>query len=235
MKSRLTYRIYGIVLASALTVSADSQPHLRESEIYIGVHGGILASTVFFQPSMSNTVMHFSGNGGAVFRFNNRRYCGFQAELNYMQRGWHERISSTNSMTGSSGTYYRRLDYLELPVLMHLYVGNEHWRGFLNAGPHVGYLVHELSEGAMSKSPTAQYAPVSYPFDWGIAAGLGCVCIGIEPRSRMTERLIRPVREAASHATPCLASAPFRRMACPRPGLRRLREAFPFLCLHNLN
>ena len=160
-----------IVLLAAAAVCA--QPRLRQAEIYAGVHGGVLMSTVIFQPSMSNTAFHFSGNGGAVFRYNNLKYCGIQAELNYMQRGWHEKITSANSVTGRSGIYFRRMDYIELPVLMHLYVGNEHWRGFLNAGPQIGFCIHEMSQGAQSKTVTAQYGRVYYPFDWGIAAGLG--------------------------------------------------------------
>jgi hypothetical protein len=152
---------------------ASAQPRLKTAEMYAGLHGGFLASSMNWKPAMNTTAMLFGGNGGVVFRYNNLKYCGIQVELNYMQRGWKEKISASVSATGTSGTHYRRLDCIELPVLMHLYVGNEHWRGFLNAGPQIGYCLHDVSAGAQNKNVTAQYEPVYYPFDWGIAVGLG--------------------------------------------------------------
>ena len=171
MRGNQIYRLLWLLLMGIYTITAHTQPRLRETEMYIGVHGGMLASTMIWQPNVSGTALHFSGNGGAVFRYNNTKYCGVQVELNYMQRGWHEKINST---TGTdNGVYFRRLDYLELPFLMHIYFGNQYWRGFLNAGPQAGYCLHDLSSGPRNLTDTAQYGAVYYPFDWGIAAGLG--------------------------------------------------------------
>ena len=173
MKSSFPYRPSFLLVALLVTCFVFGQRRLLEPELYVGIHGGVLASTVTFQPVIPNTSMHFSGNGGFVFRYSNQKCCGVQVELNYMQRGWHENISSSYSVNGSSGIYFRRLDYLELPLLMHLYFGNSSWRGIVNAGPQIGYCLHDLSSGPQSRNPTAQYDSLQYPFDWGIAAGLG--------------------------------------------------------------
>lgn len=120
-----------------------AQKRLQVSEMYFGVHGGVLGSVVPTTSANPNaTFMEratLGGNGGLVFRYSGQKCCAIQVELNYMQRASH---------------------YLELPLLMHIYFGSPSCRGFVNLGPQVGYCV---------KATTAQASAV----DWGIAGGLG--------------------------------------------------------------
>ena len=147
--------------------------------MYVGAQAGALASMVIFNPTVSQDPLHcyLGPTAGVVFRYIGHKVCGLQVELNYMQRGWQE-------YSKSDGYGYRRqLDYIELPLLMHLYFG-KHARGFFNLGPQIGYLVNETQKNTPTAYSTAwtsgkgsgtyhQYVPIEKRFDWGLAGGIG--------------------------------------------------------------
>ena len=150
-----------------------AQPRLRRPEMYIGVHAGVMASTVTFVPNVAKIDIMQSPlafNGGLVFRYAGHKVCAIQTEINYMPRGWHETIAFDN---GNTIDYYRTLHYLEVPLLMHLYLGKERFRGFLNLGPQIGYCFRDVSTELPSNVASPQYQPLDNPFDWGLAGGLG--------------------------------------------------------------
>ena len=137
-------------------LTALSQPRLNRPVYYVGVHGGVTAGTVVFNPAESGMspitqACVLGGNGGLVFRYEGHKYCAFQMELNYEHRGWTQ-----------SGTAHN-LHYVELPILMHLNFGSDVCRWFLNLGPQIGYCVKDESNTN----------PITHPFDWGLAAGTG--------------------------------------------------------------
>lgn len=156
-----------------------AQPKLNHEEMYIGAHGGVMASMMQFTPTVKQTAKHpfLGANGGLVFRYIGHKVCGLEVEINYMQRGWYE------SQTG----YSRQLDYIEIPLLTHLYFGKKA-RGFINLGPQLGYcfrnaergienipdaFIAAKNDGKTSSNDLHQYAKIEKPFDWGVAAGLG--------------------------------------------------------------
>ena len=147
-------RYIGILIGLVSLLSLQAQPRLRIPEYYLGVHGGVSAGTVLFNPSESGMrpitqACVLGGNGGLVFRYAGHKYCHFQMELNYMHRGWKQ-----------SGTEHN-LHYIELPILMHLNFGSEVCRWIFNLGPQIGYCVKDESNA------------IDHPFDWGLAAGTG--------------------------------------------------------------
>ena len=147
-------RIIALVVGAMCIGMVGAQPRLRTPEFYLGVHGGVTASTVFFMPSESGMspitkACVLGGNGGFVFRYAGHKYCGFQMELNYEHRGWTQ-----------SGTPHS-LHYIELPILMHLHFGSPFCQWFFNLGPQIGYCVKDES------------STITHPFDWGLAAGTG--------------------------------------------------------------
>ena len=165
----MRYRRF-ILLLSIVVVSCTivAQPRLRRPEVYLGAHAGVLASTVLLQTSIQGVELPnvlLAPNGGLVFRYAGHKVCAIQVELNYMQRGWKEVLEGVD--------YTRRLDYIEIPLLMHLYLGGEHVRGFFNLGPQIGYCFRDISTGIKNPRYTHQYVDVQRPFDWGLAGGLG--------------------------------------------------------------
>lgn len=152
---------------------AMAQPRLNMPHIYIGVHGGVMGSMMYWNPRVVGTqdlmgTALLGGNGGLVFRYTEHKVCALQIELNYIQRGWRE----TDEEAGVA--YSRTLDCIQLPLLTHLYFGKKSFRGFFNLGPQISYCINERESGTKHPTYTAQYAPIDHPFDWGLAAGLGC-------------------------------------------------------------
>ena len=157
------------LLCMLLAITAWAQPRLARPEVYVGVHGGAMMSTVLFSPSVANIDLKqapLTMNGGLVFRYAGHKVCAIQAELNYMQRGWHEGNGNYD--------YVRQLDYIEVPLLMHLYFGKKAFRGFFNLGPQIGYCIGDKQTGTPLHPDKPQYLPLEHSFDWGLAAGLGC-------------------------------------------------------------
>ena len=151
-----------------------AQPRLRTPEVYVGAHAGVMASTMLFRPNIAKIDIMQSPltmNGGLVFRYAAHKVCAIQVEANYMQRGWREQIALG---TGSTMDYTRQLDYIEIPLLMHLYFGKQRFRGFINLGPQIGYCIRDIATQLPSTITSPQYQPIEKPFDWGLAGGLGC-------------------------------------------------------------
>lgn len=139
-------------------VTAFAQPRLQRTEFWLGVHGGVSAGTVLFNPAESGMspitkACVLGGNGGLVFRYMGHKYCAFQMELNYEHRGW--------AQTTTAGKTEHNLHYIELPILMHLNVGSDKCRWFFDFGPQIGYCVYDESKS------------IDKRFDWGLAAGTG--------------------------------------------------------------
>lgn len=167
------------ILFLLMAIITMAQPKLLKEEYYLGAQGGVLASMVQFSPTVQQDPLHcyLGPTAGLVFRYIGHKVCGFQVEVNYMQRGWQE-------YSEDDGAGYRRqLDYVEVPFLSHFYFGKKA-RGYLNLGPQIGYLIHESQSNIPSGYGSAwesgkgsgtyhQYVPAEKRFDWSVAAGLG--------------------------------------------------------------
>lgn len=184
-------RLLFILAVLLVGLASSAQRKLEKEEFYLGAQGGYMASMVNFSPVVGQMAKHsfFGPTAGLVFRYAGHKACALQLEVNYMQRGWQEcRLMEVENATGDRVVaevtgYSRQLDYVEVPMLFHLYFGRK-FRGFLNLGPQIGYLVHESQKNVPDEfanawednlpSKTAhQYARAEKPFDWGLAGGLG--------------------------------------------------------------
>lgn len=157
---------------------ADAQTHYS-SNVAIGAKGGATLSEVFFNPSVRE---NFNPGfiGGVMVRYVEENHFGLIGELNFVQRGWKENFE------GAPYSYRRTLNYIELPVMAHIFFGRR-GRFFFNAGPQVGlYLGDNVSANfnpeEMASLPDFPYnnrmnsqmlLSVSQKFDYGISAGLG--------------------------------------------------------------
>ena len=160
-------------MAVLMSLSMAAQPRLRAPEYWVGVHGGVSASTVAFRPSVAHmkpitNACVIGGNGGLVFRYAGHKYCAFQTELNYVHRGWAEKDDAGNR-------YSRSLHYIELPILMNLHFGSQVCQWFFNLGPQIGYCVKdEGNHGTLvNGAGQTQYEPLAHRFDWGLLVGTG--------------------------------------------------------------
>lgn len=132
------------------------------TETFVGFNGGMTGSMVMFKPVVEQDYL-IGYHGGLVFRHNSENHFGVQAELNYVQKGWQE----TNK------SYSKRLDYIELPFMTHVYFGNK-TQVYMNIGPKIGYMIHEQT--LLDSDPTItpeQQKSIENSFDYGFAGGLG--------------------------------------------------------------
>lgn len=176
MKNR---RFAIFVLFILLGLSLKAQIHY-ESNISVGAKGGVSISRTFFNPNVPQG-MKIGGVAGFTFRYIEEKYFGLVAELNFEQRGW------TENFEDAPYSYSRTINYLQLPVLAHIYFGNEKARFFVNLGPEIGLFIGEstsanfdihdyesLPDFPVRNRNNTQFAlPVEQTIDYGISAGLG--------------------------------------------------------------
>ena len=156
-------RKYLSIILLVYTVGLFAQARLNQPEMYIGTSHGVVGSMVMFKPAVSQTYL-LGYNGGLVFRYIAEKNVGMQAELNFSQRGWSQ----------SDGLYERQLNYIELPFMTHIYVGDK-GRVFFNLGPKISYLISEkvLVNNKLNSTDTQHTTLIENPFDYGLCAGLG--------------------------------------------------------------
>lgn len=156
-------RKFCVLFLIAVSSVLSAQVRLDKPEMYIGANFGVTESKVMFNPSIAQGFL-MGFNGGIVFRYIAEKNVGMQAELNLSQRGWQE----------ASGLYSRQLNYVELPFMTHIYIGNKN-RVFLNIGPKISYLISEKTtiNNTGNSTELQHITPVKNPFDYGLCAGLG--------------------------------------------------------------
>lgn len=176
---RCNLRTLFVGLALGLCGNLSAQTHYS-SNITIGVKGGADISQVFFSPSVQQKLLNFGMTGGVMVRYVEENHFGLIAELNFVQRGWKENFED------APYHYKRTLNYLELPVMTHVYFGRR-GKFFFNAGPQVALFLGESTSAnfnpeEMATLPGFPYQnrmnsqmlmDVTQKIDYGISAGLG--------------------------------------------------------------
>lgn len=165
--------------------SVKAQKKQFEPEWNIGVGFGPTFSSVDFQrtTTRSNRLQTQSLQqyaGGLAVRYISEKSLGFIVELNYSQQGWDQYFQDHPEYEHS-----HKLNYLELPILTHIYFGNK-VRFFINLGPKLSFLLNEkeemnqtlsdyLSSGQLPESNTTYqyYRMADKKIDYGIMGGLG--------------------------------------------------------------
>ncbi len=188
-------KILIIMIFTMLSVVVKAQIGLYRNDLSIGVNGGYVLSSVGFSPKVNQTQLG-GITGGMSFRYVCEKYfstiCAVQAEINYAQVGWQEKILDINdapvinTVTGLAENYSRRLTYIQIPIFAHLGWGRER-KGvqfFFQAGPQIGFNIgestsmnFELEErntaDRVNNTIAQDTMAVENKFDYGIAAGFG--------------------------------------------------------------
>ena len=173
-------RRFAVILATLLAaITTMAQVHY-EGTIAVGGKAGASLSRVNFNPTVQQTMLP-GMTAGAMFRYIEENHFGLIAELNVTQRGWKEAFDE------SDYNYSHRFTYLELPVMTHIFFGNQRVKGFFNLGPEINVM---LSDGVKSnfdyKNPLGLeyfeldtrhveqlWMDIDNRLDYGICAGAG--------------------------------------------------------------
>ena len=181
-----------LLLLCALTgfaLTADAQTHY-EPHISVGARGGMTMSSMSFSPAVKQSMV-MGYNLGGVFTYAEERHVGLRAEFGVTTRGWKENFEDF----GDQFSYQRRLTYINLPLMTHIFFGGRRIKCLFNLGPEFGFMI------ANSISSNFDYANAStipgFPrnrqteqmsmkvknrFDYGITGGVGVEYI-IDARS----------------------------------------------------
>lgn len=168
-----------IILILLLTaLGASAQTHFS-SRVYLGARGGITLSEVLFNPSITQK-FGLGETFGVTFRYSEENHFGIIAEVNWVQRGWAEKFEEGDYK------YQRYLNFIEIPVMSHIYFGRR-GRFFFNAGPEISYYLGDKISSNFDYTNTAGIPgfndknrrteqltlDVDKKLDFGIVAGLG--------------------------------------------------------------
>ena len=116
-----------------------------------------------------------------MFRYIEEKNFGLIAELNVTHRGWSE------SFDDADYSFCHRFTYLELPIMTHIFFGNQRIKGFFNLGPELNVMVADGISSNFSYQGAAdmdyfvqntrhieQYTlDIKNKLDYGICAGAG--------------------------------------------------------------
>ncbi|MBO5444105.1 MAG: PorT family protein [Muribaculaceae bacterium] len=170
--------LFLIISLAAFCAGAKAQTHF-DSRVDIGVRGGVTLSEVMFKPSITQK-FGLGYTAGLMFRYTEENHFGIIAEVNLVQRGWAEKFED------QPYSYQRILNYIEVPVMSHIYFGNR-GKFFFNAGPEIAFFVGDKIKSNFDYRDTASIPgfndknrrtdqlamDVSQKIDFGIVAGLG--------------------------------------------------------------
>lgn len=170
--------LFLIISLAAFCAGAKAQTHF-DSRVDIGVRGGVTLSEVMFKPSITQK-FGLGYTAGLMFRYTEENHFGIIAEVNLVQRGWAEKFED------QPYSYQRILNYIEVPVMSHIYFGNR-GKFFFNAGPEIAFFVGDKIKSNFDYLDTASIPGfndknrrtdqlamyVSQKIDFGIVAGLG--------------------------------------------------------------
>ncbi len=156
-----------LLIAIAISTSALFAQEKNEfsTEAFVGIKGGVNCTTVSFLPEVEQSLSTHP-NFGLMARYVAEKHFGIQGELNFSQRGWKEK-------TSGDFEYSRNMNYLEIPVLAHLYFGRK-GRLIFNIGPEISFLIKDTEKSTIEGNDTrAQHANADKKFEYGLCAGIG--------------------------------------------------------------
>lgn len=177
MKKCYCLRLLLVGLLLSLCLQSQAQDTVKTPEVTIklpenfppilgfGIKGGQEYFRVNFEPSLAQSFTP-AYMAGILFRYISVRRAGLQVELNYTRRGW-SAAEAANS---------RQWQYLELPLLTHVRLGQRRSSLFLNFGPWLSYRLSPpdtvVLETTTFQKP-ADFKNVPRPFQYGLSFGIG--------------------------------------------------------------
>ncbi|BDD07626.1 hypothetical protein FUAX_00580 [Fulvitalea axinellae] len=172
-----------ILLITALTFCLAGNSY---SQTFVGVRAGGGASQLlnnllnsFSKPDFYSTTFTYGAIGGVMFRHVAEPHLGFQAEINYLQRGFKQQLPEAIQ----NGEYIEaEYDYIQVPIMASIYALQGKTKVFFNVGPYLAFGISgtetvfqvENFEKKSSKTTDIDFGSEDFDaFDYGLEAGLG--------------------------------------------------------------
>lgn len=173
-------RIAAVMAVVTTTILPAVGQRMYSPDFSMGARVGASLSNMAWQPSVRQ--MFTPGAMlGITMRYTEEKLFGLMADLIITQRGWAEKFEDNPELS-----YRRQFTYIQLPIMTHIYFGNQKLRGFVNLGPSIGYMLSDKITSNFDYNNTAGVAgfpidrrteqlrlPVYRKLDYGITGGIG--------------------------------------------------------------
>ncbi|MDE6327981.1 MAG: PorT family protein [Duncaniella sp.] len=170
--------ILALLIPSALLAQREYSP-----KFYLGAKGGATLSRMTFSPGVHQKMVQ-GVTMGVSAKYVEENIFGLLAEVNVTQRGWKEDFERD---LAPEFDYSRKLTYIQIPFMTHIYFGSDKFKGFINLGPEFGYMIGDKISANFEYNnlkdipgfPTTMRTneqmsmEIERKFDYGIAAGAG--------------------------------------------------------------
>lgn len=172
-----------IALAALSFLAGTAAMHAQRSyepDFSLGVKGGVTFSQMAWSPSVQQG-MTPGVTIGITARYAEEKHFGIVGELNLTQRGWAESFEPETGLK-----YSRHFTYVQLPVMTHIFFGSKKFKGFVNLGPEIGFMIGDNISSNFNYADVASVPnfpanhryqqldmEVAQKIDYGIAGGLG--------------------------------------------------------------
>ncbi len=170
--------ILALLIPSALLAQREYSP-----KFYLGAKGGATLSRMTFSPGVHQKMVQ-GVTMGVSAKYVEENIFGLLAEVNVTQRGWKEDFERD---LAPEFDYSRKLTYIQIPFMTHIYFGTDKFKGFINLGPEFGYMIGDKISANFEYNnikdipgfPTTMRTneqmsmEIERKFDYGIAAGAG--------------------------------------------------------------
>lgn len=184
------------IFALLLPGKADAQREYSPN-FSIGAKAGATLSRMSFSPEVHQKFTQGLTMGVAC-RYTEEKIFGLIGEINITQRGWAENFAKDEA---PEFEYTRTLTYVSIPMLTHIYFGSQKFRGFVNLGPEVSFMIGNSIDANFDYN-NYQNIPnfpqgyrtneqlsmaIDRKFDYGIAGGAGMELVIKRKHSIMLE------------------------------------------------
>lgn len=149
---RVLLTIIGVLSCSAIVLGQQLRRDFLQ-EVALGLNGGLSGSRVSFLHNtndrlneLGNQTFFLNARFGFTARYIHRKHFGVQLEVNYVQAGWEEDFTEDAGYNMINGydmqgvKLGRRLDYIDVPFLAHIYFGKKRLRFIVNLGPELRFM-----------------------------------------------------------------------------------------------
>lgn len=168
----------GVLAALGASAQREYSPNFS-----LGAQGGVTLSSMAMSPEIHQKMVQ-GITMGLRARYHEEKLFGLIGELNITQRGWSEDFARDDA---PQFAYSRRLTYIDIPLLTHIYFGPKRVKFIINLGPEVGYLLSDKISANFDYTDIKSVPgfpqgyrnneqlnkPVENKFDYGITAGGG--------------------------------------------------------------
>lgn len=146
------------------------------AQLNVGLKGGVNMAWINYDARFDQTLIEqeriIGYMGGLTFQYFSQPNVGIQFETLYIQKGFKTKFDTVSNIQ-----YQRNIDYISLPFLMHVFIGQRKFNMSFVLGPYISYAISSneiYTEGNVSTEQKYEFdRDIDNRFEFGLQAGVG--------------------------------------------------------------